>query len=146
MSVFRMDPDSICFVDTNIWLYAFIQGQDAEKTRIAKTVVEECDVVVSTQIVNETCVNPMKKIGFSEIQIRDLIASFYQRYNVCELSRDILLKASKIRDGHGFSFWDSLVVASALDCDANYLLTEDMQSGFLLEDRLKIMNPFIQIP
>ena len=51
-------------------------------------------------------------------------------------------KASQIRDAHSFSFWDSIVAASALDCDANYLISEDMQSGFLLEDRLKIVNPF----
>ena len=59
-----------------------------------------------------------------------------------ELSQDILLKASQIRDAHNFSFWDSIVAASALDCDANCLISEDMQSGFLLEGRLKIVNPF----
>jgi len=56
-----------------------------------------------------------------------------------------LLKASQIRDIHNFSFWDSIVAASALDCDANYLISEDMQNGFLLGDRLKIVNPFASI-
>jgi len=53
------------------------------------------------------------------------------------------IKASKIRTNHSFSFWDSIVAASALDCDADYLISEDMQDGFLLENSLKIINPFV---
>jgi predicted nucleic acid-binding protein len=88
------------------------------------------------------CVNLIKKIGFSEIEIQKLIVSLHRKYSVFELSQDILLRASQIRDVHSFSFWDSIIAASALDCDANCLISEDMQSGFLLDDRLKIVNPF----
>ncbi|MBC2704254.1 hypothetical protein [Desulfobacula sp.] len=81
--------------------------------------------------------------GFnSEAEIQNLIESLYRKYTVFELSQDILLQASKIRINHSFFFWDSIVAASALDCDAEYLISEDMQDGFLLESRLKIMNPF----
>lgn len=48
-----------------------------------------------------------------------------------------------IRDKHSFSFWDSLVAASALDSEADYLISEDMQHGFVLENRLTIINPFV---
>ena len=41
-----------------------------------------------------------------------------------------------------FSYWDSIVVASALDCEADYLISEDMQDGFELENKLKIINPY----
>jgi len=43
---------------------------------------------------------------------------------------------------HSFSFWDSIVAATALDCDTDYLITEDMQDGFKFENKLTIMNPF----
>jgi len=142
MSAFKIDPESTYFIDTNIWLYAFIQGQDAEKNRVARSVIKACEIVISTQIINEMCVNLIKKMSFSEIEIQNLIASLHRKYNVFELSQDILLKTSQIRDIHSFSFWDSIVAASALDCDANYLISEDMQNGFLLEERLKIVNPF----
>ena len=36
---------SVCFVDTNIWLYAFIKTQDPEKTVIAKSVLEISEIV-----------------------------------------------------------------------------------------------------
>ena len=31
MSGLKIDPEATYFIDTNIWLYAFIQGQDADK-------------------------------------------------------------------------------------------------------------------
>ena len=88
------------------------------------------------------CVNLIKKASFSEERIQDLIESLYRKYTVHELSQDVLLKASKIRVNHSFSFWDSVVAASALDCEADYLMSEDMQDGFNLENKLTIINPF----
>jgi len=133
---------SVCFVDTNIWLYAFIKTQDPEKTVIAKSVLEISEIVISTQIINEMCVNLIKKVMFSEQDIQRLIRSLYKRNTVYELSEDVLNKASQIREKHAFSYWDSIVAASALDCDAEYLITEDMQNQFVLESRLTIINPF----
>ena len=89
------------------------------------------------------CVNLIKKVDFSEEKIKNLIESLYKKYTVFELSQDIILSASKIRNNHSFSFWDSIVAASALDCDADFLLSEDMQDGFKLENKLTIINPFV---
>jgi predicted nucleic acid-binding protein len=142
MKDFNVQPDSIYFIDTNIWLYSFIQSQNREKTKIARAVIKECEIVITTQIINEICVNLIKKANFSEERILNLIESLFRKYTVFELSQDILLLASKIRTQHSFSFWDSVVAASALDCDADYLISEDMQDGFKLENELTIVNPF----
>jgi len=143
MKDFSIQMDSTYFIDTNIWLYSFIQSQDREKTELARTIIKKCEIVISAQIINEMCVNLIKKVNFSEGKIQDLIESLYRKYTVFELSQDIILKASKIRANHSFSFWDSLVAASALDCDSDYLISEDMQDGFNLENKLTIINPFI---
>lgn len=145
MKDFNIQPDAIYFIDTNIWLYSFIQSQNTEKTKIAGAIIKECEIVISTQIINEMSVNLIKKANFSENKIQNLINSLYRKYTVFELSHDILLKASKIRSEYSFSFWDSIVTSSALDCDANYLLSEDMQDGFKLENKLTIINPFPKI-
>jgi len=142
MKDFNIQPDVSYFIDTNIWLYAFIQSQNKAKTETARTILKKCETFISTQIINEMCVNLIKKVNFSEEKIQNLIESLYEKYTVFELSRDILLKASRIRANHRFSFWDSVVTASALDCDADYLLSEDMQDGFTLEKKLTIINPF----
>ncbi len=142
MKYINIEHDSTYFIDTNIWLYSFIQSQNRDKTKIAANIIKKCEIVISIQIINEICVNLIKKVDFSEEKIQNLIESLYKKYTVFELSQDILLKASKIRNNHGFSFWDSIVASSALDCDADYLLSEDMQDGFKLENKLTIVNPF----
>jgi len=142
MKDFNIQPDSTYFIDTNIWLYSFIQSQNIEKTELAGVIIKKCEIVISTQIINEMCVNLIKKVNFPEGKVQNLIESLYKKHTVFELSQDILLKASKIRANHNFSFWDSVVAASAMDCDADYLISEDMQDGFNLENKLTIINPF----
>jgi len=70
MSVPDTEPAS-CFVDTNIWLYAFVDGDDRRKSTRAKSLLETgVAVVVSPQVINEVCVNLIKKAQFSELQVQ----------------------------------------------------------------------------
>jgi predicted nucleic acid-binding protein len=145
MSAPETEPEG-CFIDTNLWLYAFLVGDDPEKTARAKALIETRSVVfVSTQVINEACVNLRKKAHFSEQQVQQLIESFYAKYFVIELSKPLLLKASALREQHAFSFWDSLIVAGALTAGATVLYSEDMQDGLVIENRLRIANPFKEI-
>src|SRR5215831_11826976 len=146
MSVPDAEPER-CFVDTNIWLYAFIEGDDPHKTACAKALLEASHaIVVSTQVINEVCSNLLKKAQFSEQHVQQLIAAFYAKYNVVEFHTALLLKASALREQYAFSFWDSLIVASALHAEATVLYSEDMQDGLLVENRMRIINPFTQLP
>ncbi|MEA3357416.1 MAG: PIN domain-containing protein [Patescibacteria group bacterium] len=131
-----------CFIDTNIWLYSFIETQDREKTSIAMSIIQKKEIILSTQIINEVCVNLIRKMQFPEEDIQRLIQSFCEKYSILEINKEILLKASELRIRHIFSFWDSLVVASALYSDTDILYSEDMQHGFTLENKIKIVNPF----
>jgi predicted nucleic acid-binding protein len=40
------------------------------------------------------------------------------------------------------SYWDSLILASALESGSSILYTEDMQHGQIIEKKIKIINPF----
>jgi len=123
MKGFKPDPGSVCFVDTNIWLYSFNESQDKKKSLIAKSIVSGNDIIISTQIINEISVNLLRKANFSEKQIQELIHSLYKKFTVLELSPDILIKVSKIRHAFSFSFWDSVVASCAIDSEADYLLS-----------------------
>jgi predicted nucleic acid-binding protein len=131
-----------CFIDTNIFLYAFIESQSEEKSVVAGKLIQNKAISISTQVINEVCVNLLKKAGFSEENIRLLIDSFYDRYTVVELSKELLLKASELREQHQFSYWDSLIVSSALYSEATILYSEDLHDGLVVENRLRIVNPF----
>lgn len=131
-----------CFVDTNIWLYAFIKSEDNDKTAIAEQLIKSHKINISSQVVNELCVNLIKKAALSEPEIQELISSFFKKYSVVNVSKEIMVKASILRDEHRFSFWDSMVVSAALFSDAETLYSEDMHDGLIVEGNLRIINPF----
>ncbi len=131
-----------CFVDTNVWLYAFIENGDTAKSARASGLIQQGNIRLSTQVVNEVCVNLLKKAKFSEDSLRQLIDAFYTKYDVFELQRFTFLAASDLRDRYSLSYWDSVIVASALETGAEILYSEDMQDGLLVNNQLRIVNPF----
>lgn len=60
------------------------------------------------------------------------------------MSLDLLVvkNASRLRQQYSFSFWDSLIIASALEAGVTLLYSEDMQDGILVAGTLEIINLF----
>jgi predicted nucleic acid-binding protein len=129
------------FIDSNIFLYAF-SDKDLTKQSIAKTIILSGSHTVSVQVVNEVSNNLIKKLGLTEAEVCLFIENCYERYAVASLSKDIFIAASKLRNEHQFSYYDSIIVASALMNQCHILYTEDMQHGQAIGYSLKILNPF----
>jgi predicted nucleic acid-binding protein len=137
-----LNPSS-AFVDTNVWLYGFIAGHDPGKQQQAMALIQAVPTIfVSTQVINEVCTNMLRKAQRSEEDLRNLIEDFYQLYHVVEIDRAQLLHASRLRERYALSYWDGLIVASALQSTTERLYSEDMQDGLVIEQRLHIVNPF----
>jgi predicted nucleic acid-binding protein len=137
---------SLAFIDTNIWLYAFSDSQDTQKTQRAKTLIRRTrQIALSTQVVNEVSFNLLRKFQADEQDVRKLIRSLYRKYLIVEFSRTIFLHASNLRIAYHVSYWDSLIIASALATGATTLYTEDMHDGLTIDDQLTIVNP-LKIP
>ncbi len=52
-------------------------------------------------------------------------------------------RAIEIADRYRFSFYDSLILASALEAGCSFLYSEDMQNGQTIAEVLTIKNPFL---
>lgn len=134
------------FADSNIWLYAFIQREDEqEKSRIADRLIRQNRLIISTQVVNEVCSNLLRKAEYTEEQIKRLIEAFYPEHEVNTLDQKTFRQASQLRSAYSLSYWDSIIVASALIANATVLLTEDMHDGLIVDGQLTIINPFASI-
>ena len=131
------------FIDSNIWLYALIQNNtDREKRLKAKTcIVEASNIIVSTQIVNEVCINLIRKGNKDTVFIDQFLTNFIATYDVMSQTKEDVLKASSIRKDYHFSYWDSLVVACAIRVHCKILYSEDMQHGLSVYHQLQIVNP-----
>ena len=84
----------------------------------------------------------LRKFGADEPAIQKLIGSFYQKYVVIDVHQAIIMEASILRTQYHVSFWDGLIVSSALYAGATRLYSEDMQDGLVVNGQLTIRNPF----
>ncbi len=136
-------PVKKVFVDTNIWLYSLIQTDEGDERHVLATDfldgIER--PVISTQVIREATHNLLKKAKVSEDKLRLLIMGWYQDCEVTESNESQLLLASKLRESYSLSYWDSLIVASALDAGCTTLYSEDMQHGQTINGVLTINNP-----
>jgi len=142
----NVGESQLCFIDSNIWLYRLIinpRDPDAiPKQQIATTITNSQNSLISIQVVNEVCANLIRKAGFNNAQIQILLEELAQGCEILPVSLETLQSAVKLRDRYLLSFWDSLIVASAVLGDASILYSEDMQDGLILENTLQIVNPF----
>jgi predicted nucleic acid-binding protein len=130
------------FIDTNIWIYALSDGQDTLKTQRARALLRrERHIVVSTQVINEITNTLLRKFNVAEDIIRRLIHTVYRKYEVLTFTEDLLLQASHLRTAYSLSFWDSTIIASALESRARILYSEDLHDGLIVHEQLSIINP-----
>jgi predicted nucleic acid-binding protein len=131
------------FIDSNIWIYLFSDSEN-HKAQVVERFIGDNTVntvfVTSSQVVNEVC-NVLKRHGLAEEGIRIVIESITNICLVQDLSKEICLLASTLREGYLFSFWDSVIVAAAKTAGCNLLISEDMHDGLVI-DRLRIQNIF----
>ncbi len=136
------------FLDSNVWLYALLKKrqstpEDLHKAQISNDLIDAPGVVISIQVVNEVCVNLIKKAQFNESQVQSLIQDFYNGCQVITSNQALLTLASETRDRYSLFFWDGLIVAAALTANVNILYSEDMQNNLRVFDQLTITNPFL---
>jgi predicted nucleic acid-binding protein len=130
------------FFDTNVVLYAFTPSGD--KTRTAERILFQGGVV-SVQVLNElTSVACTKfKMTWSEVK-RVILGTTIMCPNPSALTYETYLEAQRISERYGFSIWDGLIIASALDAGCTTLYTEDLQHGQVVEG-VRIENPFLAL-
>ncbi len=131
-------PDKI-FIDTNIVIYAL--GQTSTKARLAVPLFVGSPSI-STQVLSETANVASKRLALPVSEIRKLITSLEEMCRVEIISLNTIHIALDVRDRYSFSWYDSLIVATALEAGCDTLYSEDMQNDQEIEGRLRIVNPF----
>lgn len=135
------------FIDTNIFVYAFNQDEP-EKNKIANNLIESALIersgCISYQVIQEF-INVSTKKFEVPLSVRDC-----QKYlnsvlsPLCEIftSFDLYHRALEIMERWQYSFYDSLILGSAIQADCKILYSEDFQHNQKIQS-LTIINPFI---
>jgi predicted nucleic acid-binding protein len=137
-----MSVDKV-FVDTNVFVYLYSED-DEHKRRCAYEAVARYDCMISTQVLNEFSHVCIRKLKSSTDRIKSLISQICSYCDLVYINEDTIDLALEIHGKYNYSYYDSLMVASALETDCKYLFSEDMSDGQVIEDRLTIKNIFAQ--
>lgn len=129
------------FVDTNILVYAHTE-LDLRKQGIAQTLIAENRSFISTQVLQELANTLFKKFEQPWPEIEKVLIEESSNNILLINGESAISQACKIAFSYKFSFYDSLIVAAALNCNAPILYTEDMQDGQVIEGVMRIVDPF----
>lgn len=133
------------FVDTNILMYAHDASAGAKHER-AKAIVEELwrdrTGVVSTQVLQELCVNLRRKTGrpLDAKTTREIVADYLTWHVVVNVGESIL-EALDFEAQYRISFWDALVLQAAHASGAAVMYSEDLSDGQTYGS-VRVVNPF----
>ena len=98
------------------------------------------------QVLNEYYLNVTRKLSrpmdraAAREDVEDLMA-----WRPAAVSGDLVLRGFEIEERFGYGWWDSLVIAAALEQGCACLLTEDLQHGQSIWG-LRILCPFRTAP
>ena len=135
------------FLDTNIIIYSFDKSSRKKKNisvELIDNALSTGQGVISHQVIQEfvsVAISKFKKNFNAEkltIFFEEVMFPLWKAYP----DREMYISALQIQDKYQLSWWDSLIVASALITGCNKLYTEDLQHGLQCHT-LKIINPYL---
>jgi len=137
-----MSADKV-FLDTNIFLYLFSNSaSDLKKRQSAYSVLNNYDCQISTQVLNEFSNVCIRKWKLPVTQVEGLLNQIISYCDTAFIYEDTIKQALYINDKYGFSYYDCLMISSALERGCKYLISEDMADGQVIEGVLTIKNVF----
>ncbi len=136
------------FLDTNIFVYSFDRGAEAKSRRAAQLIKSALDSqkgTISYQVVQEFFNVALKRFEplLKTEEAEQYFAIVFRPLLGIHSSPALYLEALHVRSRYRLSWYDALIVASAIQAQCGRLLTEDLQHGRQIGN-LRIENPFLE--
>jgi len=129
-------------MDTNLLVYSI--STDLDKAgKIERLLQQPFDFFISTQVINEFVHTCYRKNLLPAAEIRQVVEDFLLFFELLTLDEPTILSAFDLKVRYGFSWYDALIVAAAMENGCTLLFSEDMQHDLVVEGSLRIQNPFI---
>ena len=132
-------PETKVFIDTNILLY--LLSEDSNKADRAETIAR-AGGTISVQVLNELANVTHRKLAMSWMEINELLSLIRSLCSIEPLTIETHDMGILIAERYKLSVYDAMIVAAALIVGCETLYSEDMQDGLLIDNQLRICNPF----
>ena len=127
------------FFDTSVLLY--LLSDDAVKADRVETLLGARGVI-SVQVLNEFAVVALQKLQMPLHEVREILDTIRAVCTVEPITVDAHDRGLAVFERYRFSFYDSILVATALISGARTLYSEDLQHGQVIDKQLRVTNPF----
>ena len=139
------EPRDLQFVDTNVLIYAHdrsagdkhIQARD-----LIRTLWQSGEGCLSIQVLQEFYVNVTQKVAKPLTQ--DVAAQIIADLSVWQVYRpglEDVLDTIRLQGRYQISFWDAMIVSSAIQLGCQTIWSEDLNPGQVY-DSVAVTNPF----
>jgi len=129
------------FLDSNVLIYLYSEDE-SEKADLAQQCAQEPDAWISTQVLNEVSNVLRRKQKQTYPAILKVIQELQGNFQVTTVTTQTIEQALLLGERYRYSYFDSLMLASALEQGCTLLYSEDMQHGQVIEGVLQIVDPF----
>jgi predicted nucleic acid-binding protein len=131
------------FFDTNVLIY--VASGDTAKADHAEAIIGGGGAI-SVQVLNELANVARRKMRMSWQDTHAFLSLLRGLLTVHPVDIETQETGLALAERCNLSIYDAMIVASALHADCDTLWSEDMQHGMVLDDRLRIINPFRKTP
>jgi len=131
------------FLDTNIVIYSYSEDEP-KKQEIANDILEEYSnqIIISNQVINELSNTLFRKFKLDADEVRAVVLELNDNFPIVNFNLETQLKGIEIKEKYKLQFYDSMILATALENGCNIVFSEDMQHNQVIENQLTIINPF----
>ena len=129
------------FFDTNIVLYSY-SNKTETKSEIAKSLILNSNGLISTQVIQEMCNILIKKFKMDQASVSRTLSEIANNFLIHVNNLETITSALNIHFKYKYSYYDSLIIALALENKCSILYSEDLHHKQKIENSLTIINPF----
>ena len=131
------------FLDTNLWIYLYAKNPPDKYQKVAEIIkVNSSLLLISTQVLGELFHVLTRKNFTSKIDAITIISDLINTFPVQAINTAEVIQALEINTKYNYSYWDSLIIATALLGKCSIIYSEDMQHNHLIDNKIRILNPF----
>ena len=129
------------FLDTNIFIYTQ-SSVETGKRNISTDIIENHDCLTSTQVLSEVSNVLTKKFNMPIHEVKQIISAINENCIISIVDYDTVQKALDLKERYAYSYYDSLILAAAIESGCKKIFSEDMSDKQIIENILEIINPF----
>ena len=136
------------FLDTNILLYIHdVAADDKRKAALdwVRYLAERQKACINLQVLNEIANVLERKRWFAEYSRITAIVDAFTALGSSPVTLATVHQARWVKSQTRYSWWDCILIASAIELGCSHFLSEDLHDGQQIGG-LAIVNPFLHQP